>query len=157
MRLAAIAVIVAMLAGAAPATAATLFITNTSLRASETDDRIESSAKKSYVFKTYLQDDSIKTESKSGMVTLTGTVSAFSFRNPHCFLYLDVDAGPYKGRRYVVEMSSAGVLTGAGWDRSRLKTGDAVAITVLPARTGSAAGLCRACEIRVNGVVTKLS
>jgi osmotically-inducible protein OsmY len=44
------------------------------MHASETDDRIESSASKSYVFKTYLKDDSIKTESKNGVVTLTGTV-----------------------------------------------------------------------------------
>ncbi|MCX6894197.1 MAG: BON domain-containing protein [Verrucomicrobia bacterium] len=55
--------------------AGALFVTNTSLRASDTDDRIESSAKKSYVFKTYLQGDSIKTESKNGAVTLTGTVA----------------------------------------------------------------------------------
>jgi osmotically-inducible protein OsmY len=52
-----------------------LLITSTSLRASETDNRIESSAKKSHVFKTYLKDDSIKTESKNGAVTLTGTVA----------------------------------------------------------------------------------
>jgi len=45
------------------------------LRASQTDDRIESSAKKSYVFKHYLTDDSIKIESKNGAVTFTGTVS----------------------------------------------------------------------------------
>jgi hyperosmotically inducible periplasmic protein len=45
------------------------------LCASETDDRIESSAKKSYVFKHYLTEDSIKTESKNGAVTLTGTVA----------------------------------------------------------------------------------
>jgi hypothetical protein len=79
------------------------------------------------------------------------------WRNPHCFLYLDVDAGAFKGRRYVVEMSSAGVLTNAGWTRSRIKPGDAVHITVLPARTGSAAGLCRGCSIRVNGIVTRAS
>jgi hyperosmotically inducible protein len=52
-----------------------LLTTGTSLRASDTDDRIESSAAKSYVFKTYLKGDSIKTESKGGVVTLTGTVS----------------------------------------------------------------------------------
>ena len=51
-----------------------------SLRASDTDGRIESSAKKSYVFKTYLKDDSIKTESKDGVVTLTGTVSESSHK-----------------------------------------------------------------------------
>jgi osmotically-inducible protein OsmY len=48
---------------------------STSLRASDMDSRIESSAAKSYVFKTYLTNDSIKTESTNGRVTLTGTVS----------------------------------------------------------------------------------
>ncbi len=57
-----------------------MFIASTPLRASETDDRIESSASKSYVFKTYLKDDSIKTESRNGMVTLTGTVTQESDR-----------------------------------------------------------------------------
>jgi hyperosmotically inducible periplasmic protein len=57
-----------------------MFVTNASLRASETDDRIESSANKSYMFKTQLKDDSIKTESKNGAVTLTGTVAENSHK-----------------------------------------------------------------------------
>jgi osmotically-inducible protein OsmY len=52
-----------------------LLVTSASARASDTDSRIESSAAKSYVFKTVLKDDSIKTESKDGVVTLTGTVA----------------------------------------------------------------------------------
>ena len=48
---------------------------NTSLYAASTDDRIETSAKKTYVFKTYLKGDDIKVNSKDGAVTLTGTVS----------------------------------------------------------------------------------
>jgi hypothetical protein len=88
-------------------------------------------------------------------LTLTGTVAEFRFRNPHSFLYLDVTTGTYKGRRYVVEMSSAGVLGNSGWTASRLKAGDQVRITVLPSRAGSAAGLCRACAISINGSVTK--
>jgi osmotically-inducible protein OsmY len=52
-----------------------------SLRASETDDRIEASAKTSYVFKTYLKDDAIKADSKNGAVTLTGTVSESSHKS----------------------------------------------------------------------------
>jgi hyperosmotically inducible periplasmic protein len=54
---------------------ASLFLISGSLFASVTDDRIESSAKESYVFKTYLSDDDIKIESRDGIVTLTGTVS----------------------------------------------------------------------------------
>jgi len=56
-------------------TVASLFFINVSLFASVTDDRIELSAKQSYVFKTYLKGDDIKIQSKDGVVTLTGTVS----------------------------------------------------------------------------------
>lgn len=63
------------------AAASALLVTSASLRASDTDDRIESSAAKSYVFKTYLKDDSIKTESKDGVVTLTGTVAEASHKS----------------------------------------------------------------------------
>ncbi len=43
-------------------------------RASETDDRIESSFKKSYAYKTYLNDEHIKISSKDGVVVLSGAV-----------------------------------------------------------------------------------
>jgi len=49
--------------------------------ANKTDDRIESSAKKSYNFKTYLKDDDIKIEAKNGAVALTGTVSSESHKS----------------------------------------------------------------------------
>ena len=88
-------------------------------------------------------------------LTLTGTVAEFHWRNPHSFLYLDVTTGTYKGRRYVVEMSSAGVLGNNGWTASRLKPGDSVRITVLPSLAGKPAGLCRECAISINGRVTK--
>lgn len=59
----------------------TLLITTSPLLAASMDDRIESSAAKSYTFKTYLKDDSIKTESKDGVVTLTGTVADASHKS----------------------------------------------------------------------------
>ena len=49
--------------------------------ASKTDDRIESSAKQSYVYKTYLKGDDIKIRSKDGVVTLTGSVSEESHKS----------------------------------------------------------------------------
>jgi hyperosmotically inducible periplasmic protein len=61
--------------------AVSLLITTASLRASDTDDRIESSAKSSYVFKTHLKDDSITTKSDDGVVTLTGTVAEGSHKS----------------------------------------------------------------------------
>ena len=45
------------------------------VHAENMDSRIESSAKQSYIFKTYLKSDDIKISSKDGSVTLTGTVN----------------------------------------------------------------------------------
>jgi osmotically-inducible protein OsmY len=58
----------AMICGSAPA------------GAEGTDDTIESSFKETYVYKTYLKDDSVKTEAKAGVVTLTGTVAEESHK-----------------------------------------------------------------------------
>ncbi len=61
-------------------TLASLFFINTNLYASEMDDRIEASAKQSYVFKVYLTSDDIKIQSTEGVVTLSGTVSEDSHK-----------------------------------------------------------------------------
>jgi hyperosmotically inducible periplasmic protein len=60
---------------------AALWATAAPLRASETDDRIESSFKQSYVYKTYLKDDVINIESKDGVVALTGSVTEESHKS----------------------------------------------------------------------------
>jgi osmotically-inducible protein OsmY len=57
--------------------AASLLAFSVPAHAAKTDSRIELSAKQSYVFKTYLQGDDIKIQSKNGAVTLTGVVSEF--------------------------------------------------------------------------------
>ena len=54
---------------------AVLVFTSQPVRASETDNRIESAFKKTYVYKTYLKDEHIKISSKDGAVTLSGTVA----------------------------------------------------------------------------------
>jgi len=61
--------------------AAVLLALSVPVQASTMDDRIELSAKQSYVFKTYLQGDDIKIQSKDGAVTLTGTVSENSHKS----------------------------------------------------------------------------
>lgn len=50
------------------------------VQASDMDERIEASAKESYVFKTYLKDDDIKIKTKDGAVTLTGMVAEDSHK-----------------------------------------------------------------------------
>lgn len=61
-------------------TAVILFLFSLPVQASEMDELIESSARDSYVFKTYLIGDDIKIQSKDGAVTLTGIVSEESRR-----------------------------------------------------------------------------
>ena len=60
---------------------AALLIISVPVQASKMDDRIESSSKKSYVFKTHLKGDDIKIQSMDGAVTLTGTVSEESHKS----------------------------------------------------------------------------
>ncbi len=57
---------------------ASLFICGTSVRpasASDTDNRIEASARNSYVYETFLKDDPITIKAVDGAVTLTGSVA----------------------------------------------------------------------------------
>jgi hyperosmotically inducible periplasmic protein len=62
-------------------TAVAMLMLSMPAQASKTDDRIESSAKQSYVFKTYLKGDDIKIQSLDGAVTLSGTVSEESHKS----------------------------------------------------------------------------
>jgi osmotically-inducible protein OsmY len=61
--------------------AVALLVLSAPVYASKMDSRIESSAKKTYVFKTYLHADDIKIQSKNGDVSLTGTVSEESHKS----------------------------------------------------------------------------
>ena len=63
------------------ASTVTLLMFSSPLQASETDARIESSSKKTYVFKTYLKNDDVTIASKNGAVTLTGSVNEEFHKN----------------------------------------------------------------------------
>ena len=52
----------------------------TYMRASDTDSRIEASARGTYVYRTLLKDDNIGIDAKDGTVTLTGTVAEESHK-----------------------------------------------------------------------------
>lgn len=58
-----------------------LMVSAGAVMASATDDRIESAARDSYVFKTYLKDDRIDVDAKDGVVVLTGTVATDTHRS----------------------------------------------------------------------------
>src|SRR5579863_2924688 len=73
-------------------------------------------------------------------ITLKGTVTEFIWSNPHVQIYFDVKDDKGKVAHWASETVSPGLLRRAGWSKDELKPGDAIAITVGPAKNGSAVG-----------------
>jgi hypothetical protein len=73
-------------------------------------------------------------------VTLTGTVTSFSYRNPHVFLYLDVknDAGAVVS--WAVEMSNITNMQSRGIFGSTFTVGDVVTVRLNPLKDGRFGG-----------------
>lgn len=91
------------------------------LVASEMDRQIESTAEKSYVFKTYLKGDDIQIHSQDGVVTLTGTVSDES----HLLLAADTVADLPGVKRVDNRLEVTGGIPAQNtdaWIRMRVKT-----------------------------------
>ena len=78
-------------------------------------------------------------------VTLTGTVRAFEWTNPHCYIQLVVEDG---GRQteWNMEMGAPVYLYNRGWRPSTLKAGDRIRITASPLRSGANGGLVLSAE-----------
>lgn len=87
--------------------------------ASQADDRIVSSAKKSHVFETYLHKDDITVQAKDGVVTLTGTVSEDS----HKVLAQETVAGlpGVKSVDNKLELKGAPTANSDAWLRDKVK------------------------------------
>ena len=76
------------------------------------------------------------------LTTITGTVTQWVWRNPHCFIMFDVKDASGKVVQWTAETSSTQSMKGEhGWSRTTLKTGDVITVTVFPSRAGTPAGL----------------
>lgn len=83
---------------------------------------------------------------------IKGTVTEFSWTNPHAHLLLDVKDANGKVSQYAVEMNSPGVMIRQGWTKRQFKVGDQVEITVYPAKVGTPIGSCiGTCKAIING------
>ncbi len=76
----------------------------------------------------------------SKTTTITGTVKAFAFANPH--LYLTVMAPDDSGKiiQYAVEMSTTGNMANQGVGPETFKPGDKVTVHVSPLKSGRPGG-----------------
>lgn len=73
-------------------------------------------------------------------VTLKGTVTEFAWSNPHVQIYFDAKDGQGKLVHWAAETVSPGMLARGGWSKTELKPGDAITITVGPAKSGAPVG-----------------
>ena len=73
-------------------------------------------------------------------ITIRGTVTEFSWTNPHVQIYLDVKSDKGNVVHWSVETYSPGKLVRAGWSKESLKAGDVVSINLIPAKSGAPVG-----------------
>jgi hypothetical protein len=77
-------------------------------------------------------------------VTMSGTVTAFEWTNPHAYIEIDVpDAGgPASNvKHWSIELGSPSILMQGGWKFKDLKYGDKVTVVVSPLKSGQPGAL----------------
>ena len=74
-------------------------------------------------------------------ITLTGTVSAFEWTNPHAYIEIDVPEEKGTVKHWSVEMGSPSILMQSGWKFKDLKHGDKVTVRISPLKDGKPGGL----------------
>jgi hypothetical protein len=77
---------------------------------------------------------------RSKEIKITGTVSQFSWTNPHASFKVDVVNAAGKVETWAIEMNGPNNLMRSGWRRTTLKVGDKVTVTVNPLRDGRPGG-----------------
>lgn len=70
-------------------------------------------------------------------VELSGTITRMEWRNPHAWLYIDVEDDQGNVTSWAVEFGSANSLYRRGWRREDLPVGESVTVSGMPARDGS--------------------
>jgi uncharacterized protein DUF6152 len=73
-------------------------------------------------------------------VAITGTVTVFSYRNPHVFLYVDVKDDKGQVISWAVEMSNIANMQSRGIYLSTFKAGDVVTVKINPLKNGRLGG-----------------
>ena len=71
------------------------------------------------------------------IIDVSGTVTEFSFRNPHGLIALTAKGADGKDQAWKIETNSPNVLRRRGWSETSIKPGDRVTIEGYPARDGS--------------------
>ena len=73
-------------------------------------------------------------------VSVSGTVTAWLWANPHCFLKIDGKNDKGEQTHWIVETSNPQDMARQGWERNSFKPGDEVSLTIIPAKNERSIG-----------------
>ena len=73
-------------------------------------------------------------------IELIGTVTEIDWRNPHAWIYIDVENGNEEAVNWAVELGSVNGLIRRGWSRSTVRLGDVISVSGYRAKDGSTRG-----------------
>jgi hypothetical protein len=74
-------------------------------------------------------------------ITLSGTVTAFEWTNPHAYIEIDVPEEKGGVKHWSIELGSTSILLQSGWKFNVLKKADKVTARISPLRNGQPGGL----------------
>jgi hypothetical protein len=81
-------------------------------------------------------------------LTMSGTVTAFEWTNPHVYIEIDVPDDKGVVKHWSVELGSPSILMQAGWKFTDVKVGDTITVVLNPLRSGEAGGLLTQVTVR---------
>lgn len=77
----------------------------------------------------------------SSKVTVTGTVRAFQWTNPHAYIHIVAEDEAGRDIEWRLEMGAPMYLYARGWRPTTLKAGQRIAVTINPLRDGGPGGV----------------
>jgi hypothetical protein len=80
-------------------------------------------------------------------IVLQGRLAKLNFVNPHASIVLDVPNQDGSTTEWVLTTASIGVLTRQGVNKTSIKPGEILKVTILPAKNGHPVGFIRSLEL----------
>jgi hypothetical protein len=90
------------------------------------------------------------------VITLSGTVTAFEWFNPHVVIQLDVKDDKGEVQHWLLELAAPIHMTRIGWNKNSMKPGDQIVADTHPAKNGAPVGTTgvqyNVLKVVINGV-----
>jgi len=75
------------------------------------------------------------------VISIKGTVSSYSWANPHVVIHIAAKNDKGQPQDWVVELAAPSMMARGGWTKNSMKPGDEVVMETHPAKNGVTTGL----------------